>query len=376
MDALPEAPAKAKSVSKVDQDRHPLNSVRAILIMGVVAGHLELTDFFVGGQSRVVGFFAISGFVITWILVREHQQKQRVAIIPFYLKRSARIFPALIIACGLTALCSAAATNDWWPAAGTSPSFTGFTIFAALSQSLAPIAASGAEFSYELVPVWSLNIEQYFYILIAPTVAWFLMRRSYKQLAVFLMIAATASFLWSTYLTVTDADLARIDYGMDTRGGALLLGAAVAVLVARGRLREFIVAHGRLIALIGAVSTILLGTRLVIDTTDSMTTWAQPAFAAAILAVVVPLWHDPSIAGRWFTGGVFAWLGVRTYSIFLFHVPIMQLFGGVTTDALTNLAILAVTIVLAAVCYRWIESPLRDATKRYLQRRSECRASS
>ncbi|NQU37613.1 MAG: acyltransferase [Actinobacteria bacterium] len=350
--------------------RHPFDGVRALLICVVVAGHLELTDFFVGGQARVLGFFAISGFLVTSLLLKEHNRTATIDVRGFYFKRIARLFPPLVLACLLTLIASAAATNSWWPSGGVEPLFAVATIGAALSQTLVFFAASGQTLAYELVPVWSLNIDQFFYLVAAPLLAWMLRIRTRMTLAVVFAGAATASFVWSTYLTVGGASDARVAYGIDTRSGAIVLGAFAAIAVTSPSITGFLVTHARVLALGCLAAIFLLGTRAVIDTTEHMTTWAQPAFAGAIVLVLAVLWHTPTLAAPVLTSTLLVWIGLRSYGIFLFHVPVMMATGGVSENAWRNLGVIAVTLAIAAASYRWLETPVANAVRRRVKARA------
>jgi peptidoglycan/LPS O-acetylase OafA/YrhL len=353
---MPAAPASATR-------RHPFDGVRALLICVVVAGHLELTDFFVGGQARVLGFFAISGFLVTSLLLKEHDRTATIDVSGFYFKRVARLLPPLVLACLLTLLASAAATNSWWTSSGVEPLFALATIGAALSQTLVFFAAGGQTLAYELIPVWSLNIDQFFYLVAAPLLAWMLRCRTRTTLALVFAGAAGASFVWSTYLTLAGASDSRVAYGIDTRSGAIVLGAFAAIAVTHPGVKGFLISHARALAVGALVAIFLLGTRAVIDTTDHMTTWAQPAFAGAIVLVLAVLWHTPTLAAPVLTSTLLVWIGLRSYGIFLFHVPVMMGTGGVSDNLWKNLGVIAATLAIATASYRWLETPIANATR-------------
>jgi len=350
--------------------RHPFDGVRALLICVVVAGHLELTDFFVGGQARVLGFFAISGFLVTSLLLKEHDKTESIDVRGFYFKRIARLFPPLVLACVLTLIASAAATHSWWPSSGVEPLFALATIGAALSQTLVFFAASGQTLAYELVPVWSLNIDQFFYLVAAPLLAWMLRFRTRTTLALVFAGAAAASFIRSTYLTVGGASDARVAYGIDTRSGAILLGAFAAIAVTHPAVKGLLIAHARVIAMACVAAIFVLGTRAVIDTTEHMTTWAQPAFSGAIVLVLAVLWHSPTLAAPVLTSTLLVWIGLRSYGIFLFHVPVMMATGGVSDSLWKNLGVVATTLAIAAASYRWLETPIANGVRNKVKARN------
>lgn len=123
------APALSKQRSGAGQQIPSLNGLRAISVVLVIVGHLSRTngvprlDFGIGDYANlgVIVFFVISGFLITSLLLAEHEANGRVSLKLFYARRTIRIFPAAFAYIGVVGLLSAAglietAAREYWHA--------------------------------------------------------------------------------------------------------------------------------------------------------------------------------------------------------------------------------------------------------------------
>src|SRR6266508_4036471 len=146
----------------------PFDGLRAILVMGVMAHHVEwtlgdTTPIFEAGWLPVDGFFVLSGFLITTLLLREFDGTGSLDLARFYARRMARLYPALLVVLAAIGIVAVAVDDhpysDVWP-------------------SLASAASLGHNFNYrsvsplltEVGPFWSLDIEFQFYV-VFPLVA-------------------------------------------------------------------------------------------------------------------------------------------------------------------------------------------------------------
>lgn len=71
------------------------DGLRAIAVAGVVACHIS-PGWGLGGWLGVDLFFVLSGYLITTLLVTEHERTGRIALAPFYVRRALRLYPALL----------------------------------------------------------------------------------------------------------------------------------------------------------------------------------------------------------------------------------------------------------------------------------------
>jgi peptidoglycan/LPS O-acetylase OafA/YrhL len=215
--------------------------------------------------------------------------------------------------------------------------------------------------------LWSLAIEEQFYLL-WPPVFWFALRRWRLRRVLFATLAAVAvSTAWMAGLYRPGVDPSRLYYGADTHAAGLLLGAALA-LVWRpwqttnrlATLRPAIVdgAGFAALALLSACFARLSEFQAVLYR-GGFTIVALIA-ALAVAATVAP-------RARWLPAVLelppLRWLGVRSYSLYLWHWPIFVVTRPHLDIRLSGLPLLALrlglAVGLAALSYRYIETPIR-----------------
>lgn len=193
-----------------------IDALRAYAVLVVVLAHGGLGRIVPGG-SGVTIFFSISGFIITYLLLRERDKTGGFDTVGFYLRRAFKILPPLLIAVALPSLIWALSNPidwgaflaqiffvyNWWKVAGVPDVLPGTGV------------------------VWSLSIEEQFYIVFA--LIWLVTVRSryWRQITVSL---AVAGILWATVARVLlVGDDARIYYGSDTRLDGIAYGMLIAV---------------------------------------------------------------------------------------------------------------------------------------------------
>lgn len=341
----------------------PLDGLRAVLVLLVIAGHLEVTGLLAGGQGRAIAFFALSGFLVTAVLLKRHDSAGRISLTDFYSSRVARFVPTLVVVTGLSILSSLAATKGWWKA----DSVATVDMLAALprlwSQTINLDLIHGIDPPYELVPSWSLGLEWQFYLIWPVVFAVAMATLGRRALGWLALAAATAGFAWSAYLALTlGPELPRVSYGSDTRGAAILLGCAGAIAISNQALRSWLKQHSRPILIVTTIATVLMFSRIPFDTGPYMTRWGQIVIAAAVCLLTAALWVNPA-SGRTLTIAPLVWIGQRSLGIFLIHVPIMQLLGG-HGDLRRSAAIVAITFAIAGFSYRFLDVPLVKGVKR------------
>lgn len=338
--------------------------------MLVIVGHLELAPFLAGGQSRVIAFFALSGFLITAVLLKRYEAHGSISFGDFYLSRLARFVPALLVVSVLGLICAAAAANEWWAAASVGSGELVAGLPRLWSQTLNFSLMSGAtDLPYEFVPGWSLGIEWQFYLIWPVTMLGVLWAFGLRALRWVALSVAIAGFAWSIWLALSvGIEAPRVMYGTDTRGAAIILGCAAAMFAMLPVVSEWLTRHAARIAFAVGVTLAVMFTQVLFDSGPHMTSWGQIVVATAVSLLAASLWVRPE-AISFLVLPWLAWLGQRSLGLFLLHVPVMQLFGG-PGDATRTVSVLAVTLVLTAASYRWFEQPLARTAKRWQQRRS------
>ena len=341
-----------------------LDGLRTVAVLLVLVYHVARTEdlpLLPGGFVGVDVFFVLSGFLITSLLLREHARTGRIALRRFYVRRLWRLYPALLLVSAVTAA-AIGLTPEVFGLAPASPA----EALVALSYGMS--WWSGLELTggpYLLGLTWSLSVEEHFYLL-WPLLLLALLRRGGGLRAV--VGVAVLANAWPAVLWLSGADPDRLYFLPDSRFAQLLTGCALATLLLRrapgdlGRLRRAFTPAAALTAL-GALGLVALaGSR-----TDAWY-WlggmqVLGLGAAAVIGSLV-LHADSRLAAtlRW---GPLPVLGLWSYGIYLWHLPLIRLAQPLLGDTLlvaTGAALLAVPV--AAASYRFVEQPVLRWSRR------------
>jgi peptidoglycan/LPS O-acetylase OafA/YrhL len=331
--------------------RPDIDGLRAIAVMLVVNYH-AFPEALPGGFIGVDIFFVISGFLITGIIARQLEQ-QRFSLVAFYNRRIRRIFPALIVV-----LCTALVLGWLWmlPAPYAQLSSDVFAS-AAFFSNIALLLQSGyfdVESSKKpLLHLWSLGIEEQFYLF------WPLLLMLVARLRLSLSILAAASIigLASFVLNVAliGSDPVATFYLPFTRAWELLAGAALACgwnqISQTSRAGNLRACAGLL--LIAAAAGML-------DTSSAFPGWwaLLPVAGGALLLSAPAAWACRTLLAS----PPLVWIGLISYPLYLWHWPLLVLFGIIKFGSLTLLErelIVVLSALLAWLTYWLVESPFR-----------------
>lgn len=345
-----------------------LDGIRAIAVAAVLLYHAELTAF-QGGFLGVDVFFALSGFLITRLLVDEFQQSGAISLRDFYLRRARRLLPALlaviVLAVVITALLVQDAAHRTRQDAVAALVYLSNWWFVISEQSY--FAAWGR--SPLLQHLWSLAIEEQFYVVWPIVVGTLLKAAGGYALILTALLGSFASTAWMTWLSwqrdypVNDAS--RAYFGTDTHSMGLLLGAA---LGAAGRGADLAVTPSikrwmphlsatMLLLLIGSFSFVGENTRAL---------YFGGFFAVSVITVVLiySTTHHSNPVSVLLSSRAFRWVGDRSYGLYLWHWPIFALTRPGVDVPLTGMACvvfrLLLTGVVAQASYVLLETPFRS----------------
>jgi peptidoglycan/LPS O-acetylase OafA/YrhL len=355
--------------------RPDIDGLRAVAVLSVMLGHLNLT-YLNGGFIGVDIFFVISGYLISSIILTEIEES-RFTILGFYERRVRRIFPALFFMLLVVSIISFI--------------FLLPTELIGFCKALLATAGFASNFYYlsnsnyfdlpttsPLLHTWSLAVEEQFYLLFPPFLL--LIRRFFRRrFSVAITVIALASFLLSVIMVRYDQNNAF--YMLYTRGWELLIGTMLArgmfPRINSGWLRNLIALAGfGLIAYPVLFYTLAtpfpglnalapcLGTALIIGAGSSgpsligsALSW-RPVVFVGLISYSLYLWHWPVI--------VFYQMGIVTQNIIPFSLDRLphQLTVFLSPHRRGLIFEFGLPIALAAFSYKFVESPFRTGKLR------------
>lgn len=344
-----------------------LDGLRALAVIGVLLYHAGVS-WLPGGYLGVEVFFVVSGYLITALLLSEWREQGRIDLKTFWMRRARRLLPALFLliaatlAYAIVLLPDEVATLRADATAAVGYVTNWYLIFN--DQSYFESVGRPSLLRH----LWSLAVEEQFYLL-WPVLFAVMMRFLRPHVALLVIaVGAVASSLLMALLYQPDSDPSRLYYGTDTRAAGLLIGAALALVWAPWR-RHVVVGRAK-VALpdIVGVSALAILIWLFVSLDELHPSLYRGGFAAVALtsAVLIGATVHPRsllIAGL-LSSRLLRWIGLRSYSIYLWHWPIFMLSRpqlDLPLDGLSLLALrLAVTLLLAEVSYQLVELPVRS----------------
>lgn len=340
-------------MSEAIRYRRDIDGMRALAVLPILLFHVGVTAV-PGGFVGVDIFFVISGFLIGGIVINELRQ-DRFAFRNFWTRRVRRILPAL----AATLICTTiAATAVLLP--GDLVSYAKSLIAAALSGANIYFQQTAGYFEQSavdrpLLHLWSLGVEEQFYLFF-PILIWALYRWARPLLIICVAVGFALSLLLSIYF-VKHAPNAAF-YLLPTRAWELLLGFGVTLSppgpLVHSRLREAVAGSGALAML---ASMLLLQA-----TTPFPGVAALPACLGAA-AVIAAGAAGSTLVSRILQARFLVWTGLISFSLYLWHWPIIVLVHyAVPAPVLApaqQIAIIALTYLLAFLSWRFIEHPFR-----------------
>ncbi|CAM4366229.1 peptidoglycan/LPS O-acetylase OafA/YrhL [Paenibacillus endophyticus] len=357
-----------------------LDGLRAVAVLAVIAYHLNLKAV-PGGLLGVSMFFVLSGYLITDILLKQLGQNKAIDLKAFFIRRARRLLPAMFLMIALVSLWLVVSDSsrlfalrgdigsallyisNWW------------LIFHEISyfESFGPASPFGH--------LWSLAVEEQFYLvwpLLLIAAIRFVPKRG--QFALWTLAAAALSAGAMAMLYQPGIDPSRVYYGTDTRAFALLIGAALAVVWPSWKLSTTISQRSRiLLDSVGTAGMTVIA--VMIATTGEYDAFlyrgGMVLLAIATAAVVAAMAHPASKLASVIGSKSLAWIGVRSYGIYLYHYPIIVLTTPTAEAGELHLARAfmqaVLTFVLAELSWRFVEEPIRHgAIGRLFRSLKEC----
>jgi peptidoglycan/LPS O-acetylase OafA/YrhL len=383
-----QVPVELPPVSGTHHYMPALDGLRALAVGAVIAYHFGY-HWANGGYLGVDFFFVLSGFLITGLLIGEWDGRGTIGLRSFWFRRAKRLLPAVMLLLVVLSVYSRLGGPNI-----TASTFKGdgiATLFYYANWHL--IFTNQSYFAQFELPstlrhTWSLAIEEQFYLV------WPLLilgglglarrrgtrrRRSHASSAhrwltrpgafwcTVVLATVSAVEMIALYERSHGTDVSRIYYGTDTRAFELLIGAALALVVA-GR-PEHSPAVRRGLHVLAPAAAVVLGVLWVTagnDQSDPLSWMFQGGLvlasllAAAVIAGVAQ--SDPGAFGRMLSFRPLRWVGGISYGLYLWHWPVYVLMTDVTTglNGMTLLvARLAATFGAASASFYLLERPFR-----------------
>ncbi len=337
--------------------RPEIDGLRAIAIVSVILFHTG-SSFFSGGYVGVDIFFVISGFLITSIILNEQKQGQ-FSFLAFYERRARRILPAILFMLTLiTSICFAFMAPKDLIEYGK---LLIYTVLFGANFRLAGTPSYFATSSHEnpLLHMWSLAVEEQFY-LIWPALLFLLLtftsRKQARNLTLGLLILSLVISTVLVWLLPRSAF-----YHLPSRGWELLTGAVLAMGLVRP-VKQQLTAEA-----IAAAGLALMLTPVVIfnENTPFPGLAAIPPVLGCAMFIHAATFFETR-AGAVLKAKPVVFIGLISYSLYLWHWPLMAIGRYVSLMPLSQLemaAAVALAVVMSVISWRYVETPFRHRQK-------------
>jgi peptidoglycan/LPS O-acetylase OafA/YrhL len=338
-----------------------IDGLRAVAVMLVVLYHFGLR---INGGLGVTIFFVVSGFLITWLLLKEESKWGGISLRLFYLRRSLRIFPAFYAFWFLVVVILGVMAGKpvVWPHAITAFFYVGNYYQAIANEWVTP-----------LFHTWSLAIEEQFYLLWP---AAFIALRNNASRVRALLVGIPCIWAYRLLLVWLGVGEQYIYASLETRADHLLIGCLLALLLYENM-------AGRLWSVLSASSWSIFITFSLLAISSAVTVVRGYLYRDTLgfivdpLLTVVLLVQAMSLAPGWLNWAPVRYVGRISYSVYLYHMLAValaaKLFGKLPLIIHLTGAVILV-LLAASLSYYVIERPVLKLKDRIGQRRESATA--
>jgi peptidoglycan/LPS O-acetylase OafA/YrhL len=343
--------------------RPELDGLRGVAILLVLLVHV--LNWPRGGLLGVDIFFTLSGFLITTLLLEEWEAHGSISLGKFYLRRWFRLFPALAAFVAAYVLFVVAFGND-----NQGLRLTG-AVYGITYVSNWVMAFNGPYPEWEIGHLWSLAVEEQFYLL-WPVLLTFLLRRGFglnrtRWVLVALIVTAVA---WRTALDLGGADGSRFYFATDARFDQLLLGCLAGTLYVTGKTRQDKPRSSRPLMIIAMAAVGFLLWRFFTENLQSP--WSfKIGFtlygAATAVTIYACVTGSLPCLRRALSVRALVFLGTISYSLYLWHVAAILFMRDFLEVGHWSSVLVQVGLALVAACgsYYLIELPFLRRRRAY-----------
>lgn len=342
-----------------------VDGLRGVAVILVVLLHAFGAEFLGGGFYGVDLFFVISGFVITNKLLQEHANYGKIAIFNFYLSRVFRLWPAFLVLLGYCIF-----TFDRPILKQATVAFFGMMNWV---KALGFDQGGGGALAH----TWSLSAEEQFY-LIWPTLFAFMAARGRTFIVVCILVLIFFFTLERITLALLGAAVDRLYYGLDTHSDALLFGCLLSVIRIKSGFRWDCAP----LEILAFMTFVLMAVFSNIESLH-VYVWGLTLIAVSSTILTNAAANSGTVTEKVMSLSIFVWLGQRSYSLYLWHYPILvaikrtrffeEIRGNEDSwSRAVSLILLAVGILVAVLIshlsYSYIERPFISVGRRIVSR--------
>ena len=349
-----------------------IDSLRAIAVIAVIIYHID-ANYLPGGFLGVDLFFVLSGYLISSLIIKEYKSTGTVNLYNFYVRRARRLLPAvyfmitvvliiitlfngvLLKKSYLDALFGYIYSSNWWYIFHKLDYFDSF--------------GSQSPFKH----LWSLAIEEQFYMFF-PLIFLIFNRKSKSNNGnsklnknfIYVVLSLILVSLIAHILLFDINNINRIYFGTDTRAFSLLVGVVGAILYPMDRLSERTTKKDNMIYSIVSLVSILVLIGIMINTSEYNTWLYRGGFllvAIIGLIIIISSGRQYTFMSKILSFKPFVFIGKISYSLYLWHFPILVVTTPVSEIGNPNLFYVTLRIVLiflvATGSYMFVETPIR-----------------
>lgn len=340
--------------------RRDIEGLRALAVGFVILFHAKFLGL-TGGFIGVDVFFVVSGFLITTLLITEHSSLGEISLKNFYARRARRLLPASALVIALTALASRIwleplRLRDIGTDAVASGGFFSNVLFGIRSTDYLQAGQPPSPFQH----FWSLSVEEQFYI-VWPALLMLLLwksRNRYTRAIVGVSILSVVSLALCMWQTSQSQPWAF--FGLHTRAWELGIGALVAL--SWKYVEQLPTRFRAVVGWLGLFAIVVSGLTI----TEKM---AFPGKLALLPVVATALVLMAGQHTHWGPQRILSlqplqWIGARSYSIYLWHWPVLIIAESHAARALTvteRLIAIAASVIAASLSHHFLENPVRHS---------------